>query len=329
MQHIVVTGATGFLGANVVKQCLLQGHEVLAVDIANFSNEEKRLLVEEAEHDFETSICDISDRNSVQKLLSKSKVDTVIHAAAVTVLGEEDEEKARLVAEVNGMGTLNLLEAAKEFVSRFVYVSSSGIYGSYGRGRDPVPETAPYVPMGCYVAAKIFSELLCFRFNDFGYYRVVIARIGSPYGPWERPTGTRKSMSLIYNVMEKAMNHQSTRIFGKESVRDWTHMEDIARGVLLLATLPVNRLNHTAYNVTSGLNVSTSEIVSAIVEIVAAFPYEYVQSAEEANVNAYLPNPRGPLDIGRISNDCGFEPEYNIRNGIRHYADWLKRREAS
>lgn len=325
--RVAVTGATGFLGAHLVIQCLTQGHEVLAVDIADFSNEEKTLLAEDAQHGFETSICDISNADSVQTLLSKNKVDTVIHAAAVTVLGEEDEKKARLTANVNAMGTLNLLEAAKESVERFVYVSSSGIYGSYGQGKDPVPETAPYVPMGCYVAAKVFSELLCLRFNDFGHYRVAIARIGSPYGPWERPTGTRKSMSLIYNLMEKARNNQGARIFGKDSVRDWTHMGDIARAVVLLATVPSERLNHIAYNVSSGINVSTREIVSAITDVVAGFHSDYVDSAEEANVNAHLPNPRGPLDISRISQDCGFQAEYDIRSGIRHYADWLNKRD--
>ena len=323
--RVAVSGATGFLGAHLVVQCLSQGHEVLAVDIADFSNKEKTLLGGDANGVVETSICDISDFDSVRTLFLKEKVDTVIHAAVVTVLGAEDEEKARLTANVNAIGTLNLLEAVKGSAKRFVYVSSSGIYGSYGKGKDPVPEKAPYVPMGCYVAAKIYSELLCLRFNDFGHYKIAIARIGSPYGPWERPTGTRKLMSPIYNLMEMARNASKALIFGEASVRDWTHMGDIARALVLLATVPSERLNHIIYNISSGVNVSISEIVQAITDVIAGFRSEYVNSAEEANINAYLPNPRGPLDISRISQDCGFQAEYDIRSGIRNYANWLNK----
>jgi len=71
-------GVTGFLAMNVVKQGLLQVHEVLRVDIGDFENAGKELLVEETRQDLKVSVCDISDRNLVQKVLSKRKLDPVV-----------------------------------------------------------------------------------------------------------------------------------------------------------------------------------------------------------------------------------------------------------
>ena len=321
---ILVTGATGFFGINAVKELLSIGHSVVCADLdgfpaatdAYFSEEEKARMVFER--------LDVRDREAIANLFERCPVEQVIHAGAVTVLASEDEEKARLVMEVNACGTFNLLEASHNAaVKRFVYVSSSGVYGSRGAGVVPLHETTPYDPMGLYVAAKIYSELLCRRFDELGKFRVAVARIGSPYGPWERPTGTRHAMGLMHRLLTLAFEGQEARIYGADSTRDWTHMRDVARATIDLALCPPDRLRHLLYNVTTGQNVSTGRIVETLKRLVPEFSYRFVDCAEGANVVAHLPNPRGPLDITRLMEDVDFVPAFDIEAGLADYAAWF------
>ena len=318
---ILVTGATGFVGINLVQALLALGEEVLALDLEEFPPE--LVFSEDEAKRIEFRAVDIRDRDAVSQVFREYRISTAVHAAAVTVPYEEDEAKARLVTEVNAVGTLNVLEAARDGgVTRFVYVSSSGVYGSYGHGVVPVHETVPYAPMGLYVASKIYSELMCRRFNEMGHFRVVVSRIGSPYGPWERPTRTRQAMSPLQRLMDMAMNGQEALIYGYDSVRDWTHVRDIARGVALLATIESTRLRHLVYNVSTGENVSAGVVAEAIAKAVPTFRYRFVDNPQEANVNMHLPNPRGPLNITRIKVDCGFKPVFDIWQGMADYARW-------
>ena len=322
---ILVTGATGFYGINVVKELLSAGHTVLAVDLDGFPAAADRFLSEGETERMTFVPLDVRDRDAIADLFERFPIERVIHAGAVTVLASEDEEKARLVMEVNAGGTFNLLEASMSAdVERFVYISSSGVYGSRGAGVVPLHETTPYDPMGLYVAAKIYSELLCRRFDEFGRFRVAVARIGSPYGPWERPTGTRHAMGLLHRLISMAFDGEEARIYGADSTRDWTHMRDIARATVDLAFCAPDRLRHLIYNVTTGMNVSTGCIAAALKRQIPSFSYVFVDRAEDANVIAHLPNPRGPLDITRLTEDCGFSPEFDIEKGLADYVAWYE-----
>ena len=321
---ILVTGATGFYGIHAVKELLRKGERVVAADLADFPAAARASFSEEEVARLTFVTVDLRHRSEVESLFERFSFDRVIHAGAVTVLASEDEEKARTVFEVNAGGTFNLLEASqKNDVKRFVFVSSSGVYGSRGGGIVPLHETTPYDPMGLYIAAKIYCELLCRRYNEFGKFRVAAARIGSPYGPWERPTGTRHAMGLLYNMLSLAVAGEEARIYGADSVRDWTHMADIARATIDLAYCDEARLRHLIYNVTTGQNVSTGRIAEMIAKSLPSFRYRFVDSPDEANVNAHLPNPRGPLDITRLREDCDFEPVFDIESGVADYVAWF------
>ena len=325
---ILLTGATGFFGMNATQDLLARGKKVLATDLANFPEMKEDAFTPEEKNRLAFSRCDITSKEEVTELFENHKIEQVIHAAAATVLMDEDEEKPRTVFDVNAGGTFNLLEAAKEFnISRFVYVSSSGVYGSAGKGVIPVHETTPYQPSGLYIAAKIYSELMCRRFSDFSPFTAKVARIGSPYGPWERPTGTRKNMSPIYKLVHMGFEKVKAKIFGADTVRDWTHMKDIARGVVDIALEPEDSLNHFTYNITNGENVSMGYVARKLEKLVTDFEYELVEDPGKANINTKLSNPRGPLDITRLTKDCSFEPEYNIDKGLSNYIDWIKKLE--
>lgn len=323
----LVTGAAGFYGIHAVKLLLEGGHDVIAIGTSGFPEGVEAYLGDSGAERCRFEICDISDSASVEELFETYTVDVVIHAAVMTILGDDEIGRERRMTEVNALGTLNLLESARDHhVKRFVYISSSGIYDSHGQGVAPVHENVCVLPgtHGMYRTCKIYSEMVAQNFHEHGAFEVAIARIGSPYGPWERPTRTRKGMSLIFELLEMALRGEEARVYGRELTRDWTHMRDIARGSVLLATCPSEALHHRIYNVTGGVVTSIQRVLQELVRVVPGFTYRFVDTKDEANVIAAIPYARGPLDISRLREDTGFMPEFMIDAGLDDYVTWVR-----
>jgi len=323
----LVTGGAGFYGIHAVKLLLEMGHSVIALGTSPFPHPAERYFAKDEWKRLHFVKCDISDATAVGHVFDSYPIDVVIHAAVMTVLGEDEIGLERRMTEVNALGTLNLLEAARGHRARwFVYISSSGLYGGYGQGIAPVHENVPVYPGGTsvYRTCKVYSEMMCHNFQQHGAFRVAIARIGSLYGPWERPTRSRKGMSLIYRLMELALKGEAACVFGRDVMRDWTHMRDIARGTIMLATCEEARLKHTLYNVTNGATTSIEHVLQTLATLFPVFAYEFVDRERDANLVAAMANPRGPLDISRIREDVGFSPGFDIDHGLADYAMWSR-----
>lgn len=129
-------------------------------------------------------------------------------------------------------------------------------------------------------------------------------------------------MSPIYHLVKLAMEGRDVNVFGRDEVRDWTHMRDIAEGTALLAMCDEGCLQHTVYNVSSGVLVSIERILQCLQELIPGFSYRFVAEPGEANVIARTTNQRGPLDISRLREDCGFKPRYPIDEGLTDYVCW-------
>lgn len=323
----LITGAAGFYGIHAVKLLAEAGCRVVAVGTSGFPQGVEDYLGEQARDLVTFEICDISDPEAVRSLFVKHPVGVVIHAAVMTILAGDEVGRERRMTEVNAVGTLNLLEAAREHrADRFVYISSSGIYDSYGQGVAPVHEMVSVCPgsTNVYRICKLYSEMMCQNFAEHGAFPVAIARIGSPYGPWERPTRTRKGMSLIYQLVHMAVRGEEALVYGRDLVRDWTHMRDIALGSILLATCEEQALQHEVYNVTCGTVSSIENVLHILHRLVPSFEYRFVSDPAEANIMAVIPTSRGPLDISRLREDCGFAPEFTIESGLEDYVKWMR-----
>jgi len=326
---ILITGAPGFFGIHATKLLLESGKEVVALGTSPFPDVTQEYFSKSEQQRLRFVQCDISNHHKVSEVFEEYRIHSVIHAAVITILGEDEVGQEQRITSVNALGTLNLLEASRAAnVSRFVYVSSSGLYGTYGKGISPVHENIPVYPgggTGIYLGCKIYGEMACQAFEqNGGLNKVAIARLGSPYGPWERPTRSRKGMSIMYKLIHMAVHAEKARVLGRDVMRDWTHMRDIARGIVLLATCEESRLQHTIYNVTSGVNVSIEHVLQTVKQVVPGFRYEFVDSEAEANVLATLASSRGPLDISRLIEDCDFKTEFNIDTGLADYANWMR-----
>lgn len=325
--RVAVTGATGFIGSSIVKTLAQQGRPVLGLDL---DTESPAPLFEDYLGDLTEQVTlesvDLRDADRMDEIAAEYDISDVIHAAVFTAVSEDIErERSREILETNLMGTVNTFELAREAaVDNFVYVSSSGVYGSSDNVNVPVTEHSqdPYLQSrGFYEISKVSSERIVDKYAELLPTVAVSTRIAAPYGPMERPTSTRRKMGPIYRLLEMVIEEDKdvVRVNGLAYVRDWTHVMDIAAGVVS----GLNADERSVYNVTHGRNYSLQEILDAVQAVPELdFEWETVDDEEHADLTASVSSLRGPLSNLKARNELGYEPAYPLEKGVRDYAQW-------
>jgi UDP-glucose 4-epimerase len=249
--------------------------------------------------------------------LDGEAVTAVIHGAAVTP-GRDDPDPPR-TSRVNLMGTVYGLEYVRQRGRlKFVYIGSSGVYGSTV-AREPLRETRPINPPDSYCLAKRAGEQYVSLYRATYGVDACTGRIAAPYGPWDRPTWASASQSPIFGLMRAALLRQVCRIVDPEASRDWTYVEDTATALIHLAMTP--RLRYDLYNVSCGRPVSLGEIARMITHHV---PAAFVSDASaHADTSVAATERRSPLSNARLRSS-GFEPEVPIELGVVKYLHWLQ-----
>jgi nucleoside-diphosphate-sugar epimerase len=331
-QKILVTGASGFVGVNLVKCLAENGYDVLGT---TRRVEGPDPLVKDYLRGLGNKvtwvIVDLTDSDKVMQIGKEHNISGIIHAAVFTAVTKEIEKgSSRKILESNLMGTVNTLELAKEVeVNRYVYVSSSGVYGRTENPNKPVFESsnAPYLRMrGFYGITKIASEKLTERYNNLFPFTTTSMRIAAPYGNMERPTRSRNIMGPIYRLLYLILieGKEKIRVKGLEYSRDWTFVMDTAECLMngLENADPVSQI----YNVSYGVNSDIKQILTEIQDVPEIdFSWEETKNDKEADFLVSTTNWRGPLSILKAKEELGFKPKYPLRRGIRAYCDWWRR----
>jgi len=328
---ILVTGASGFIGVNVVRCLAEKGYSVLGTTRRQGGPGPLVRDYLEGLDDLVTWVTvDLTDSDRTMSISNDYDISGVIHAAVFTAVTRDVEQKrSRDILKSNLMGTVNTLELAKEAgVDRYVYVSSSGLYGSTENPNEPVLEssTTPYLrASGFYSITKVASERLTEHYGRLFSMTTTSMRVGAPYGNMERPTGSRYRMGPIYRLLHLILTEKRDRlrVSGLDYTRDWTFVMDTAS--CLVAGLETPAPISEIYNVTCGGNSSLREILLAIQEVPGVdFEWEEVGDEEDADFPGSVGSRRGPLSIEKARSELGFVPQYDLKQGIRAYVDWWK-----
>ena len=317
----LVTGGTGFVGANIVKELARAGHQVVCFDL-NGPDQLMEKFVSEVSSGITFVQGNILDRGAVERLGVDHSIDKIIHAAVYTVNRLELEtRRSRDVVDINIEGTANLLELARTLhVGRFVYVSSGAVYGAAGFGDQTLNEDTSPVPQNLYSITKYASELLAHRYGELHGLSTASVRLSTPYGPMERVTGHRAVMSVFYEWTGQAVRGEEIRAEDLDQGRDYTYVGDIAGG--LRTVLDARALPHYLYNLTAGVWLTFREVLGQLTQLSPATRVIEVEAAVDQS-DTEGPS-RGPLSGHRLFQDLKWKPKYDLKAGLAEYLQWRR-----
>jgi len=315
-QTILVTGAAGFIGSHAAQALIARGYRVVGVD--NFCDfydrswKEMNLRSIAAAPDGETlevEEIDITSGDAIDKLVARSKPAAILHLAAMAGVRPSIEQPA-YYARVNVEGTTHLLQAAvKHGVKKFLFASSSSVYGNLGRvpfsEEDPVAE-----PISPYAATKRAGELLCYTYWHLYKLPVFCLRFFTVYGPRQRPD------LAIHKFTRLISAGQPVPLFGDGSTsRDYTYVEDIVAGIV--ASLEKCD-RYRIYNLGGSDPVSLAQLVSGLERAVGRQAIIDRRPAQPGDVE------RTYADLTRAKAELGYEPLVSLDEGLLRFVAWFR-----
>ena len=317
----LVTGGTGFVGANIVKDLANNGHDVVSFDI-NGPDQLLQQFIGEAASKITFIQGDIVDSASIQLLGQGHQIDKIVHAAVYTVNRTALEiERSRDVIAINLEGTANLLELARtQKVTRFVYVSSGAAYGTALPSDQTLNEETPPAPDNLYGITKFSSEMITRRYGELHGLSTVSVRLSTPYGPMERVTGHRAVMSVFYDWIGRAVRGTTISPQDLAGGRDYIYISDIANGIRTV--LDATSLPHNLYNITTGIWVTYQQILDAVVELSPETVFEVPPLRPADSVGEGYS--RGPLSGHRLFEDLEWTSKFELKEGLADYFKWRK-----
>jgi UDP-glucose 4-epimerase len=320
---VLVTGGSGFVGLNIVEALLTRGDEVVVASDAALPAYARSVL-ERLPGKLTDVSADVADVGAVNALFAQHQPMAVVHAAVITA-GELREFAAfDRVVDVNLKGTAHVLSAAAGHgVRRVVYISSGSAYGKALVETSTVTEDTPAQPDNLYSITKHASERVCARFCELRGLDVVCTRLGSVFGPWERNTGVRDSLSLPFQVFRHAAAGNEVILPRMEARRDWVYSRDVACGVLKL--LDAKTLRHRLYNLSTGVDWKDfgPRWCESLKRTMPQIRFRIASESETPNVSLLGHRDRAMMSIERLSSETGFRPRAVSEDVGAELVTWL------
>jgi nucleoside-diphosphate-sugar epimerase len=308
----LITGGAGFIGHNVVRILEQQGHECIIIDTCTdygfIPKAELTYLVAERVKRINARVrqIDIREGQFVDTIFKTYEPDVVIHMASFP-RQKVVEQNPLLASDVMSTGLVNLLEKSKKYaVKKFVYISSSMVYGDF---TADVLEAHPCKPQGQYGIMKLMGEKLVEDYHRLGAFDYTIIRPSAVYGEWDVED------RVVSKFMTMAMRGETLKVKGADEVLDFTYVEDTAQGIVLAATL--DKANSNIYNITRSDDKQYTLKDAAELAIRIAGK----GSLELADRDLSFPK-RGRLSIMKAQRDLGYIPQVNVEQGFQRYYDW-------
>jgi UDP-glucose 4-epimerase len=302
--EVLVTGGAGFIGSNIVDGLIKKGHKAIVVD--NLSTGKKENLNEKAEF----YQLDIRDQE-LEKVFDENNITHVIHHAAQIDVQHSIKDPL-FDAQNNILGTINVLEIAKEYeVEKIIYASSAAVYGE--PDYLPVDEEHPIKAMSPYGITKHTPEHYIKMYNELYDLKYTIFRYSNVYGPRQDPKGEGGVVSIF---VDKMLAEERPVIFGDgEQTRDFIHVYDIVKANLLA----LEKGDNILVNISTESRDSVNDLVDYLNEIL---PYSLEAINEEARKGDILDS---SLANGKAKELLGWTPDYDLRAGLEQTVEYYSK----
>ncbi|HTC92411.1 MAG TPA: SDR family NAD(P)-dependent oxidoreductase [Terriglobales bacterium] len=317
---VLVTGGAGFLGSHLCDALLSHGHRVIAVD--DLSQGSYTNLAKASQHsNFSFHVLDIADREKLKEV--SEGVEVFAHLAAFKIPRYGDRIKTLLV---NSEGCHNVLQLAAERKAKFVFTSTSDVYGK--NPEIPFSETSASVigsstvPRWAYAVSKLFDEHLAFAFSEDHGIPITILRIFGSYGPRQHLSWWGGPQSVF---IDSILRNQQIPIHGDGlQTRSFTFVSDTVSGIL--AALESDDANNQVINVGSTHEISIVDLARTIHRLCGSeeplhlefIPYKNISGREYEDVRRRVP------DVSKAANLLGFKAQVSLEDGLSRTIEWQR-----
>ena len=315
---ILITGGAGFIGSAFTKLAVKRGMEVAVLDALTYAGDLERLHEVEGQYVFYHA--DLTDREKVFNIFEDFRPEVVVHFAAESHVDRSILDPLRFVRS-NVEGTLNLLDASKEFkVERFINISTDEVYGELGDDGQFTEET-PLAPNSPYSVSKASADML-----GRAYYRtyklpVITLRPSNNYGPWQYPE------KFIPVVILKALKDEPIPVYGNGfNVRQWLYVEDCASAVMV--AIERGKVGEI-YNIPGPDERRNIEVVKTILRLMEK-PESLITFVKDRPGHDF----RYSMNLDKVKRELGWEPKVMFEEGIKetikwyiNNLEWVKRKE--
>lgn len=306
--NFLVTGGAGFIGSNICRRLVKDGHKVRVVDNLSTGFIEN---LDDIRQDIELVIDDMGKKNIIPFLMNN--IDVVLHQGAISSVPRSvDDPETTHINCVDA--TFNLLMGAKEAgIKRFVYAASSSAYGT-GQSSWKT-ESQPTSPQSPYAVAKLVGEYYCKVFYEIYGLETISLRYFNVFGPYQNPKS--QYAAAIPAFVTSILNDKSPKVYGDgEQSRDFTYIDNVVNANILAAT--VEKTQGEVINIACGAKVTVNEIIAII----------NYYLAKNISTN-YVPERPGDVkhtlaDIEKAKEVIGYEPTVSFKTGLMDTIEWYK-----
>ena len=328
MKNILITGGAGFIGSHVVRLFVTKypDYHIVNLDKLTYAGNLANLKDIENAPNYTFVKADICDFEKVQEIFAKYRIDGVIHLAAESHVDRSIKDPFTF-ARTNVMGTLTLLQAAKQYWNgnwegkRFYHISTDEVYGSsehhLAYGKDFFYEDTKYNPHSPYSASKASSDHFVRAFHDTYGMPTIVTNCSNNYGPYQFP---EKLIPLFINNIRHG---KPLPVYGKgENVRDWLYVVDHARAIDLI--FHKGKIADT-YNIGGFNEWKNIDLIKVIIKTVDRLLGNPEGTSD--HLITYVTDRAGhdlryAIDSTKLKNELGWEPSLQFEEGIEKTVRW-------
>ena len=304
-KRVIITGVTGFVGANLARHLLRDGHELHLLVRRNYT----AWRIETIRSDVKIHEIDLNDSNKLTNLVMQIQPDWIFHLAAYGAYSSQNDFHKMI--QTNFMETANLVEAClKTDFEAFINTGSSSEYGF----KDHAPDETEWLePNSYYAVTKASASLFCRYVAQSQGLNIITLRLYSVYGPREEPT------RLIPTLVMRGLQGKLPPLVSPDVCRDFVYVDDVCR-VYLMAAASDKAERGSIYNVGTGVQTSMKEVVEAAKHLmdIPDEPEWGSMADRHWSTNIWV------ADNRKIREELSWQPSYSFEVGLSQTIRWFR-----